>query len=266
MSSRSILFHYFQDQGSKEIVHKEVQRKVKCSDFVDDFAFIPPLFEERGWKSPITPSIPPFEDMVKEFYANIEPIDLQSFRTSVRKKEFEVNRDLICSIIGVPLVNELTYPYLPDTFPDKEAMMMVFVDGTSPSWLSHQAKVKIIDFSEPMRTLSQIVSANIWLVGHYTDFGVDRAAFLFALTTGVPIDFSTHAIQLMLTAYEVDNSCLPFGCLITQILRHLGVEPLECEPFVRQKESFNKHTMHLLASQKKKKFHPGASSVGASSR
>jgi hypothetical protein len=34
---------------------------------------------------------------------------------------------------------------------------------------------------------------------------------------------------------------------------------------VRQKESFNKHTMKLSASQKKKKSNPGASSAGASS-
>jgi hypothetical protein len=69
----------------------------------------------------------------------------------------------------------------------------------------------------------------------------------------------------MLNAYEDNNSCLPFGCLITQILRHLSVEPQEGEPFVRQKESFNKHTMKLSASQKKKKSNLGASSAGASS-
>jgi hypothetical protein len=147
--------------------------KVKCRDFVDDFAFISPLFEECGWKSVISLLVAPFEDMVKEFYANIEPIDMHSFRNFTRTKVIEVNRDLICSIIGVPLVNKSTYPYLPNTFPDKESMMMVFVDGTSLSWPTHQAKVKIVDFTEPMGTLSQIVSANIWSMGHYTEFGVD---------------------------------------------------------------------------------------------
>jgi hypothetical protein len=67
------------------------------------------------------------------------------------------------------------------------------------------------------------VSCNLWPIGHYSDFGVDRAAFLYALATEVPIDFASHAIWLMLAAFEDGNLSLPFGGLISHIFAHLGL-------------------------------------------
>ena len=200
------------------------ERAVTYRDFVGEFAFIPRLFEESEWMSLIVPSPPPFSAMVKEFYANIEPINLHFFCTFVRDTPFEVNASPIGSIIGAPIVFESVYPYLPDTFPEKTTMMRVFVGKNIPSWPHQNVVVKIVQFSEPMRILSRIVSANLWLVAHYNDFGIDRAAFLHAFATRVPIDFSTHAIRLMLVAYEDGQISLPFGCLIIRICTHLEIE------------------------------------------
>jgi hypothetical protein len=153
----------------------------------------------------------------KEFYASIELINLHSLRTFVRDTPFVVNASLIGSITGASIVSEFVYPSLLDTFPEKTTMMRVFVGKIIPSWPHQNAMVKVVQFSEPMSFLSGIVSANLWPFAHYNDFGVDQATFLYAFATGVPIDFSTHAIRLMLAAYVDGHISLLFGYLITRI-------------------------------------------------
>jgi hypothetical protein len=172
------------------------ERIVTCRDFVGEFAFIPCLFEEFRWMSLIAPSPPPFCAMVKEFYTNIESIDLHSFHTFVRDTPFKVNASLIRSITGAPIISESVYPYLPNTFLETTTMMRVSVGKNIPSWPHQNAVVKIMQFSELMRILSKIVSTSLWPVAHYNDFGVDQATFLYAFAIGVPIEFSTHACNL----------------------------------------------------------------------
>lgn len=47
------------------------ERGVKCIDFVGEFAFIPKIFENRGWMPLIATLVgQPFEKMIREFYAN----------------------------------------------------------------------------------------------------------------------------------------------------------------------------------------------------
>jgi hypothetical protein len=100
-----------------------------------------------------------------------------------------------------------------------------------------------------MRILNRIVSCNLWPIGHYSDFGVDRAAFLYALATEVPIDFASHAIRLMLAAFEDGNLSLPFGGLISHIFAHLGIEPGEGEPVITFIASFDKRTISKSSGQ-----------------
>ena len=111
-----------------------------------------------------------------------------------------VGGDLIRAVTGVPLVEESECPFMPDVFPSKDNMMEVFVGGLFPYWPVQNASTSIVDFSAIMRILSRIVSCNLWPIGHYSDFGVNRAAFLYALATEVPIDFAschpTHACNL----------------------------------------------------------------------
>ena len=91
-----------------------------------------------------------------------------------------------------------------------------------------------------MRILSRIVSYNLWPIRHYFDFGVDGAAFLYALAIEVPIDFASHAIWLMFVAFVDGTLSLPFGGLITHIFAHLGIEPEEGEPIITSIASFDK--------------------------
>jgi hypothetical protein len=149
------------------------ERIVTCRDFVGEFAFISCLFEESRWMSLIVPSPLPFSAMVKEFYANIEPIDLHSFCTFMRDTPFKVNASLIRSITRAPIISKSMYPYLPDTFLEMTTMMRVSVGKNIPYWPHQNAVVKIMQFSELMRILSKIVCASLWLVAHYNDFGVD---------------------------------------------------------------------------------------------
>jgi hypothetical protein len=227
-----------------------MERSVVCTDFVNDFGFIPQIFANRGWMFLIpNETTRAYVSMVREFYTNIEPIDQHSFTTYVRSHAFTVDGDLIRTVTGVHLVEESQYPYMPDVFPSKDTMMEVFVGGRVPCWPVQNASTRIADFSAPMRILSRIVSCNLWPIGHYSDFGVDRAAFLYALATEVPIDFASHAIRLMLAAFEEGNLSLPFGGLISHIFAHLGIEPEEGEPVITSIASFDKRTIAKSSGQ-----------------
>ena len=100
-----------------------------------------------------------------------------------------------------------------------------------------------------MRILNRIVSYNLWPIGHYFDFEVDRATFFYALATEVPIDFASHAIRLMLAAFVDGTLSLPFGGLITHIFSHLGIEPEAGEPVITSIASFNKKTIAKSSGQ-----------------
>ena len=146
-------------------------------------------------------------------------------------------------------MEESEYPYMPDVFPSKDSMMEVFVGGRVPCWPVQNASTRIADFFAPMRILSRIVSCNLWPIGHYSDFGVDRAAFLYALATEVPIDFASHAIRLMLAAFVDGNLSLPFGGLITHIFTHLGIKPEEGALVITSIASFDKKTIAKSSRQ-----------------
>jgi hypothetical protein len=110
-----------------------MERSVVCTDFINDFGFIPQIFANRGWMFLIpNETTRAYVSMDREFYANIEPIDQHSFTTYVRSHAFTVDGDLIRAVTGVPLVEESQYPYMPDVFPSKDTMMEVFVGGRVP--------------------------------------------------------------------------------------------------------------------------------------
>jgi hypothetical protein len=157
--------------------------------------------------------------------------------------------DLIRVVSGVPLVEESKYPFMPDVISSKDTMMEVFMGGRVPCWLVQNASTRIVDFSAPMRILSHIVSCNLWLIGHYYDFGVDRATFLYTLAIEVPIDFASHAIWLMIAAFVDGNLSFPFGGLITHIFAHLGIEPQEGEPVITSIASFYNKTIARSSGQ-----------------
>jgi hypothetical protein len=53
---------------------------------------------------------------------------------------------------------------------------------------------------------------------------VDKAKFMYltyAMVTGVPIDFCTHAICVVIDNFHEKVTSLPFGSLITRIATHL---------------------------------------------
>jgi hypothetical protein len=57
-----------------------MERSVVCTDFINDFGFIPQIFANRGWMFLIpNETSRAYVSMVREFYANIEPIDQHSF-------------------------------------------------------------------------------------------------------------------------------------------------------------------------------------------
>ena len=107
-----------------------MERSVICTNFVNDFGFIPQIFANRGWMFLIlNVTTRAYASMVREFYMNIEPTGLPSFTTFVRSQAFIVDGDLIWAVTGVPLVEESKFSFMPDVFPSKGTMMEVFVGG-----------------------------------------------------------------------------------------------------------------------------------------
>ena len=89
-----------------------MERSIICTNFVNDFGFIPQIFANYGWMFLIpNETTQAYVSMVREFYANIEPTSLHSFTTYVRSQAFTVDGDLIRAVTSVPLVEDSEYPF-----------------------------------------------------------------------------------------------------------------------------------------------------------
>ncbi|KAG7979914.1 hypothetical protein I3843_05G154800 [Carya illinoinensis] len=67
------------------------------------------------------------------------------------------------------------------------------------------------------RLLAKIVLTNLWPISRHTEISLERAYFMYALATGVSIDFPRHVIDIIHRSHVEKELNLPFGSLITKL-------------------------------------------------
>jgi hypothetical protein len=77
--------------------------------------------------------------------------------------------------------------------------------------------------SPPHRLLPKIIQHNLWPIVRMSDLILNRAQFLYAICVRMPFCLCKHILDIMLEARDENNTGLPFGCLITQIILQFGI-------------------------------------------
>lgn len=87
-------------------------------------------------------------ELVLEFYLNIYAIQKEStFFVHLRDVTFCVTPNIISSVLGIPRVLDLGYPFTNDNVLDKSTMIFCFVGGDQPIQPPKDSIVEIADFT-----------------------------------------------------------------------------------------------------------------------
>jgi hypothetical protein len=200
-----------------------IERGVVQTDLmVEPFQFINDIFRANQWTSLFFP-VDAYPRLVREFYYNIESIKRASelsFKTKVLGHTLTINTTLISEVTGIPLTNGKAVPYLPtEQQPSKSDIMVVLNPGGGHQWDDNKSNIPIGYVRAPERLLTRIVMQNIWPISRNSHVPLDRAIFIYAIIQRVPFCLCSHFLVTMLELYEEHSIALPFGGLITKILK-----------------------------------------------
>ena len=72
-------------------------------------------FDCRGWLPLLDVDHPPSVVLIREFYSNLSihstSSNIQFVKSWIRGKEYVITPQVVASALGVPLVQQLVYPY-----------------------------------------------------------------------------------------------------------------------------------------------------------
>jgi hypothetical protein len=235
VSARPDVGFRFRNKSTKKIYHKRfhdstmiAKRPVNLSDLQDSqYQVISQIFTQRKWEYFISPPTRPFINLVWEFYANMEfpqgtdenidaSLQILSF---IRGVTIVVTREVIAEVTGIPLIEELGYPYPNDDFPSKSDMSKLFIPPDSYNhWQDYMKVIPLGHLSHPVKLLARIVMQNVFPIDHHSDLGLAQGRFIYALLTDVQIDFASIAIRLTKAMFFETSISLPYGSLISRII------------------------------------------------
>jgi hypothetical protein len=183
--------------------------------------------------------------LVKLFYANLEVVQgddygmvLQSF---VDGHVITVDPQIISQSIGVPVLQISANPYnelvLPHSLDDLREFFHVVPQGEERA-----TTIRIGALSAPYLMLAKIIQHNLWPIAWPSDLILKKAQFVYAICLRLPFCLCKHIMGVMLDAHDENNTDLPFGCLLTQIILQLGIS-VTGEPKMKIQDPINKQTL-----------------------
>ena len=195
---------------------------VQSNLLVEPFRFIYDIFRDNQWTSLFTP-VDAYPRLVQEFYFNIESIkstcDL-SFKTKVSGKTLTINYKLISEVTRIPLTNGKAAPFLHTEPQSSKADIMVVLNlGGKLEWDDNKSKIPIGHVCALELLLTRIVLQNIWHISRNSHSPLDRAILIYGIIRCVPFCLCSHFLLTMLELYEEHSIALPYGGLITKILK-----------------------------------------------
>ena len=183
-------------------------------------------FARRGWLPLLEVEHPPPVALIREFYSNLsvhsDDSNTQYVRSWIRDEKYVITPAVVASTLGVPLVQQLMYPYTKTLHLND---IMSLISGTTISWgidprvTSHElTKLKYLFF--------WISCHSIWPISHLHTILIERCAFLYALITEAPMSFPTLFIHSLVEVHRssAKSHGLFFLVFIHRILLDLGLE------------------------------------------
>jgi hypothetical protein len=183
--------------------------------------------------------------LVKLFYANLEVVENDDhgvvLKSSVAGHLKTVDPQVISHIIRVLVLEISASPYI-------EVLLSPSLDDLKeffcavPQGEERSTTIRIGALSSTHRMLAKIIQQNIWLVARRSDLMLKRAQFVNAIHLRLPFCLCKHILGVMLEACDESTAGLPFGCLLTQIILHSGIN-VNGEPKMKIQQPISKQTL-----------------------
>ncbi|XP_065632097.1 uncharacterized protein LOC111987554 [Quercus suber] len=183
-------------------------------------------FERRGWLPLLEVEHPLLASLIREFYSNLSvnsnDSNTQYVRSWIRGEEYVITSKVVASALGVPLVQQLVYPY--NEIPPLDDIMSL-ITSTSIRWSSdpHITTHQLIELNY---LFFQISCHSIWPIFHLHTIPIERCAFLYALVTDAPMSFPNLFIRSLVKVHRSSSKShgLFFPIFIHRILLDLSLE------------------------------------------
>jgi hypothetical protein len=183
--------------------------------------------------------------LVKLFYAKLEVVQDDHrglvLQSTIAGNIITIDPLVISHFIRVYVLEIPSSPYnevvLPPSLDDLREFFHAISQGEERA-----TTIRIGALSPSHRMLAKIIQQNIWPVARRNDLILKRAQFVYAVHLRLPFCLCKHILGVMLEACDEGNTGLPFGCLLTQIILHSGVNVIG-EPKMKIQQPINKQTL-----------------------
>jgi len=96
-------------------------------------------------------------------------------------------------------------------------MSDLFICPIRPKWCAKSHKLPMNTILPPYQVLAKILLTNICHIGRHTKLIIEKAQFMYAITTDIPIDLASHFFDVIQTTTIEKEVSLSFGGLISGI-------------------------------------------------
>ena len=140
----------------------------------------------------------------------------------IRGEEYIITPAVVASTLGVPLVQQLMYPYTKTLHLND---IMSLITGAIISW-GIDPRVTSHELTELNYLFFRISCHCIWPISHLHTIPIERCAFLYALVTYAPMSFPTLFIHSFVVVHRSNAKShgLFFPIFIHRILLELGLK------------------------------------------
>ena len=226
-----------------------VERAVDQHSLLD--TNIPIWFATKDWNFLLSNLEEAYENLVKEFYANVV-VEGEEIKCWVRGKWFLVTPIYLAKILHInnPI---LPIPLVYDELnPDEKILWEAL--GANLEFSSNGKSVSVAYLSPELRLLTMIMFSKLYPLSNTGFKNLGRALFLHDLILDVEIDVCSHIFHIMAKTVNriASRNFIPLCCLISRILKLKGVHPSEDEHPNPSPSPINICTLHASMSHIKK--------------
>ena len=222
-------------------------------------------FASKDWNFLLNNFEEPYENMVKEFYANAisEGVELKCW---VRGQNFTVTPYYIANIL---CINQPTFPKPPvydDLNPEEDLLRETL--GANLEFSPDGKSISVYSLSPKLRVLTTIMFHNLYPLSSTRYMNLNRALFLHDLIIDEEIDICDHIFHILSKIVErIDSrNYIPFCCLISKSLKLKGIHPLEDEYPYPKPSPINIRTLDASIGHNRKGVKPDSPTAHGGSR
>ncbi|KAM6559158.1 hypothetical protein CsatA_028397 [Cannabis sativa] len=205
----------FQENVCRRPLWPEYRVKLK------HFPRIKELIESRGWSLSVTHLQPPNENLVREFYANLDESILNRksqflYLAYIRGNRFRFAPSTISCVLKIKTI---THPTFNDEYKPEFKVVGAEITG-NPNFVWNGKELPVTVLSEFYRILHKIAMSNWWANSHISTINYNTARFLYALGTGVSIDLPTLMYDRIMSSASAKSikHTLPYPSLINRVV------------------------------------------------